>query len=292
MRIIQVLQIFFGILLSVLVATPGARALQLCSNSQLEDFSLYVYQPGEKCWTNVKYLGVREGTFSQSVNFEGAAKYKRRSEAQFLIAIQRTPDYETSVVVKERVYSPGSIKTDDQKRPRDRDATPDVSLERPAVSNRCGNWTALRSGASVDLNVYNRYHSSGYIPQSGDLRQFHYLYPQGTTDCRGTSDYASANRAQFAFPDLNVAPDSPYFAWVPSIISVGHAENPVYLRLKARNLFVKARQPAAPDSSFALIPFRTQGEPYTRSEFTVADLEHQDTFSKHWPKTWQVEWVP
>jgi hypothetical protein len=283
-----------GILFFAIAGAMSATAQQLCTDSRLEDFALYIYQPAARCWTNVKYLGTGEGTVNLGMEFDGATKFKGRTTAQLLVAIERAPEYETSLIVKERVYSPRSILTDESKKLRDPNPTSDVSLERPAVSNRCGSWAPLRTGASVDLNVYNRYHSqtSGAIPLSGDLRQFHYSYPRSTSDCRTTNDLSAVNRAQFTFNGLNAEPSSPFIAWAPSLFSTSHAENSVYIRLKARNLFVKARTSDAAHSGFALIPFQTSAQAFSRSEFTVVDLEGRDSFSKHWPKTWQIDWTP
>lgn len=283
-----------GILIFAIAGVTGAAAQQLCSDSQFEDFALYVYQPDVRCWTSVPYLGTGEGTVNLGTEFSGATKFKGRGIAQLVVAIERGPDQETGLLVKERVYNPRAIATDTSKKLRDPGSTSDVSLERPAVSNRCGSWAPLRSGASVDLNVYNRYHAqtSGAIPMSGDLRQFHYSYPRSASECRATNDLASLNRAQFAFTGLNAEPSSGWMAWAPSIVSVGHAENSVYTRLKARNLFVKARASDVANRRFALIPFQTNAQAFTRSEFTVVDLETRDSFSKHWPKTWQIDWIP
>jgi hypothetical protein len=273
-----------GILIFAIAGATGAAAQQLCSDSQFEDFALYVYQPGVRCWTSVPYLGTGEGTVNLGTEFSGATKFKGRGTAQLIVAIERAPDQETGLLVKERVYNPRAIATDTSNKLRDPGSTSDVSLERPAV----------RSGASVDLNVYNRYHAqtSGAIPLSGDLRQFHYSYPRSASECRATNDLASLNRAQFAFSGLNAEPSSGWMAWAPSIVSVGHAENSVYTRLKARNLFVKARPSDVANRRFALIPFQTNAQAFTRSEFTVVDLETRDSFSKHWPKTWQIDWIP
>jgi hypothetical protein len=279
-----------GISFFALATITGAQAQQLCQNSQLENFALYIYEPTVRCWSTVQHRGIGEGTIDLSTDFAGATKYKKRVVAQLLVAIESDPNYETGLVVKERIYNPRELSLE-QGKPHDRTPTNQVSLERPAVSNRCGNWSALRSGASVDLNTYNRYHSSEYIRMSGDLRGFHYSYPRSPTDCRDTNDYSSSNRAQFAFSGLNVAPSSPLIAGF-SFVSDTHAANPSYRRLKARNLFAKARQPTDPHPRFALISFQTSAQEFTRSEFTVADLEAMDNFGKHWPKTWQIEWVP
>ncbi|MBE2266646.1 MAG: hypothetical protein IAE80_00340 [Anaerolinea sp.] len=274
-----------GILIFAFLNLASAQAQQLCPGIQFQDFGLYIYEDGRRCWTDVTYSGIGEGTIDLNRDFSGP-KHKRRGTAQFLVAIEKASGYETGVVVKERMFHPREMLVD-QGKPRDPRATDQVSLERPAVSNRCGTRAALSGAASVSLNVYNRYHSSEYIRMSGDLIDFHYSYPRSPSGCRDTNDFASGNRSQFAFSGL-ITTGTLMSGF--GIVSSAHGANPSYRRLKARNLFVPARQNS--NSRFTLIPFQTSAQEFTRSEFTIVDLGSRDNFGSHWPKTWQIEWVP
>ena len=282
------------LLLCAIFPSAEAQAQPLCPADSFSDLSLFIIDPAHNCWTEVKYHSAHEGDFGKGYALN-ASQYAAQGRARLLVAFQRTADYQTGILVKERVFEPRTTTIDEKHRRRSQSATDTVNLERAAAPNRCGQWGALRNNASVTLNAYNRYHlqKTGIIPQTGDLLQFHYQYPDSAGHCVATDDLASQNRSEFGFADLNAEPSGflTSFRFVePALADTG--DNPVYTRLVSRNIFLKPGRTEPASDSFAVAQFQTESDAHTGAEFTVEDLQDRNIFGGHNPRTWQIEWTP
>lgn len=279
------------------VLASSANAQPLCPSESFGDISLYILDTAVNCWKHVEYRGAWEPDDPRTLErtTSDATQVTKlpflTGKARFLLALEREPGYESSVIIKERVFQPASITTDAAHNLRGASPTSNVRLDRPLVQNKCGRWEKLRNG-SASVNVYNRYHmnATGAIPLSGDLRKFHYSYT-GSKDCILTSDIASGNRAEFAFHELNV--DQPPTGWLSSLSFSGTASaaNRVYTRLRVKNAYLQPERVEPATSKFAVVRFTSEVDPYGRTLVSAVDLEKRGSSDYQRRRTWHIEWT-
>lgn len=270
----------------VLCPQPGVQTV----SQTLQNRGLYLLDDSRRCWREVKYAGLTEGTLPVNVPGSDVDQFPARPAASFAYLLLQS-SYSTAIVIKERVFRPADIIGPDGNLRPATNAVPDVILKRAAVQSVCDRKDDLDNFRSnvhhrnvkVDVNAYNRYHAQPYnfVPATDEIRAFHFKYPIGS-DCPSTSD--RANRMQYVLTNLFQQPSIFLVSWFMTL-TAPDSRNLYYSKLLVQNRFVNGTETILGSLDYKVVRFLGDARIGTRTEITISDLQDQAAVS-----TWQIDW--